>query len=88
MASTATLTATVTLSSGDTQDVTSSATWASTDEAVATVSGGTVTAVGVGECTVSATYQGLSADCEVTVADPATALTLSETSLTLDLGEE
>lgn len=79
------LTATVTLSSGATQNVTSQATWASSDEAVATVSGGLVTAVAVGTCEVTATYEGLSGTCSVTVTDPAEALSVSPSSVSLDL---
>ena len=79
------LTATVTLSSGATQDVTDQATWTSSDEEVATVSGGLVTAVAVGECEVTAAYEGLSGTCAVTVTDPAEALSVSPSSVSLDL---
>ena len=80
------LTATVTFSSGTTMDVTDECTWTSSDEAVATVSeSGLVTAAGVGECTVTATYQGLSGQSEITVTDPAEALSVSPSSVSLDM---
>lgn len=51
-----------------TQDITSSATWASSDTAVATVTnGGVVTGVGVGTATISATLNGISGSAAVTV---------------------
>jgi len=54
--------ATATLADGSTQDVTSQATWQSSDTAVATVSSaGVVTGVASGSVTVSAVYQTLSA---------------------------
>lgn len=45
--------------------------WSSDDEDVATVEGGLVTAVGVGEATVTASAGELLAFCSVTVTDPA-----------------
>ncbi len=55
-----------------TTNVTSSATWTSSATSVATVSGGTVTAVAAGTATITATYEGKTASCTVTVtaADP------------------
>lgn len=54
----------------DAQTVTSTATYASDDTAVATVSNsGLITAVGEGTATVTATYKGRTATCEVTVED-------------------
>lgn len=45
-----------------------SVTWSSSDEAVVTISAeGVITAVGVGEATITATYAGLTATCKVTV---------------------
>ncbi len=46
--------------------------WSSSDTTVATVSGGTITAVGSGEATITATIRGteLSESCAVDVADP------------------
>lgn len=42
-------------------------TWASSDTSVATVANGTVTAVAVGSCVVTATYKSVSAACAITV---------------------
>lgn len=69
----------------------SSATWASSDESVATVSRqGQVTALGVGEAVITATStNGLTATCTLEVLPegiPATSLTVSPGSLTLDEG--
>ena len=50
------------------QDVTSIATWQSSNAAVATVSTGLVTAVAAGTVTISATYQGLTGTANVSVA--------------------
>jgi hypothetical protein len=61
------LTAQATLSNNGTQDVTGSATWSSSNTAVATVSGGLVTAVASGTATITATYGGKSGTCTVTV---------------------
>lgn len=71
MATTAQLRAELTYESGDTKDVTDSATWTSSDEEVATVdSSGLVTAVAVGEATVTATAEGLEGSAKVTVSEP------------------
>lgn len=65
------LTATLNMSDGSTQDVTASATWTSSDETVATVStGGLVTGVAEGTATITATAQGQSDTCAVTVPAP------------------
>jgi hypothetical protein len=53
-------------------DVTSSATWTSSDTSVATVSGGTVTAKKAGICTITATYKGVSAKISITVTNKTT----------------
>jgi uncharacterized protein YjdB len=47
-------------------------TWASTNQSVATVSNGVVTAVAVGECDIRATCQNVSATCHITVQGAAT----------------
>lgn len=54
------------------KDVTSSATWTSSDTSVATVSGGTITGVKAGTATITAAYNGYSATAEVTVEDKIT----------------
>ena len=50
--------------------------WNSTNPAVATVSNGTVTAVGVGTCYITAEYSGVSAACRVTVVEARVRITL------------
>jgi hypothetical protein len=63
------LTATETLSSGTTQDITSQATWLSSNTTVATVSpAGLVTAQGIGVSSISATFSGVTAMGNVVVA--------------------
>ncbi|MEE2040177.1 Ig-like domain-containing protein [Nocardiopsis sp. CT-R113] len=81
------LTATLTLTDGTAEPVTSTATWTSSDEAVATVStAGLVTAVGPGECTVTASHSGLSGTSTITVPEPTPeALAVSPASATVDL---
>ena len=44
--------------------------WTSSDESVVTVSNGVVKSIGVGTATITASYNGLSGTCEVTVIDP------------------
>lgn len=65
-------------------------TWTSSDEAVATVSNGVVTAVKEGTATITATAGGKSAQCTVTVKKgvvAVTGITLSQTSLSLEEGK-
>ena len=67
------LTATARLSDGSTQDVTRSASWSSSDTAIATVSStGYVTIVASGDVDLRATYQGVTGDARLTVAIPKT----------------
>lgn len=61
------LTATATFDDASTSDVTASTLWASSDPTVATVSAGFVTGVDPGSATVTATYNGQSDTCAVTV---------------------
>ena len=62
-------TATATLSTGTTQDVTAQATWQSSDGAVASVSGsGVVRSMAVGEADITATYSGVRGSQHVRVA--------------------
>ena len=61
-------TATATLSDNTTQSVTSQATWASSNNAVATVnSAGVVTGVGAGEADITATYQNVAGRSHIAV---------------------
>lgn len=86
--STQQLTATLTLSDGSESDVTDSAAWESSDDAVATVSAsGLVTAVAVGECTITATAQGKSGTSAITVTNPALDMTVTPSTVSLDLSE-
>lgn len=65
----------ITAAYGD-NDVTSSATWTSSDEAVATVSAGVVTPVAEGTVTITCTYNEASATCSVQVIAGVAASTL------------
>lgn len=85
---TATLTATVAPANATNQAVT----WTSSNEAVATVAGGVVTAIAPGEATITVTTAdgGKTAQCRVTVeaADiVVTGITLDKTILTMTVGE-
>ena len=67
------LTASVTMSDSTTKDVTSSATWVSSNSSIASVtSAGVVTALGNGTATITATYEGKSATVAATIALKAT----------------
>ena len=50
-------------------NVTSSAVWTTSNSGVATVGGGQITAQGKGTCTITATYNGVSASCTVNVTE-------------------
>jgi uncharacterized protein YjdB len=66
---TAQFTATATMADGSTQNVTSLATWSSSNSAVATVSSaGLVTGVAAGSTAVGATYQTISASDAIVLA--------------------
>lgn len=73
------LIATARLSDGTTRDVTTSATWESSNAALATVSAsGLVTVVGTGELDVKATYQGATGSLHLLVAKlPVVAVTVT-----------
>ncbi|MFE9642365.1 Ig-like domain-containing protein [Nocardiopsis alba] len=85
------LTAELTMTDDSTEDVTSSATWTSSDEAVATVSsGGLVTSVGPGTCTITAAHSGLTGTSAVTVTEPAPepeSLSVSPATVSLEHAE-
>jgi uncharacterized protein YjdB len=63
------LAATGTWSDGTTQDLTSQATWTSGDGAIATVSGGLVMCLNLGEATITATFDEVSGSAVATVQD-------------------
>ncbi len=63
-------------------------TWSSSDPAVATVEDGGVTAVGGGTATITVTTEeGLTASCVVTVTVPVTNISLDESGIALEVGE-
>ena len=61
-------------------------TWTSSDETVATVSGGKVTAVGGGSAVITAKAGDKQATCAVNVTVPVSGITLDKTTLTLEEG--
>ena len=61
--------------------------WTSSDELVARVANGKVTAVKAGNATITANCGDKTAECAVTVTVPITSLTLDKTSLSLAVGE-
>ena len=82
---TANLTATVTPSNATSKTVT----WSTSNQSVAKVSGGTVTAVGEGTATITAKAGGQTASCTVTVNKKivaATSITLDKTEAELEIG--
>ena len=84
---TANLTATVSPSNATDKTVT----WSTSNQSVVTVSGGTVTAVGEGTATITATASGKTASCTVTVNKKViavTSVTLDKTEAELKVGEE
>ena len=84
---TANLTATVSPSNATDKTVA----WSTSNQSVATVSGGTVTAVGEGTATITATAGGRTASCTVTVNKKVIAVssvTLDKTEANLKIGEE
>ncbi len=64
---TITLTVTANMSDGSTEDVTSEVEWSSTDNSVASVTDGVLTANGAGTATITATYNGKTDTIDVTV---------------------
>ena len=70
-------------------DTTDTLVWSSSNEAVATVKDGTVTALKEGTATITATCGSVKAECVVTVEAPieATSVTLDKTALNLYVGD-
>ncbi len=78
----------LTLTTLPTQVVPSAIQWSSSNPAVATVdANGKVTAVRDGSAVITASVQGISKTCTVTVASQSAAITLSATSLALTVGK-
>lgn len=63
-------------------------TWKSSNTNIVTVSGGTITAKAVGTATITATSNGVSATCAVTVKSKTQSVLLSEGSCKLGVGEK
>ena len=63
-------------------------TWSSSDQSVATVSNGTVTAVGTGTAIITATAGGKSGSCTVTVTKSVESVTLDKTKIELEEEKE
>ena len=65
-------------------------TWSSSDESVATVAYGTITAVGGGTATITVTTEdgSYTAECSVTVTVPVTGVSLNQTTAELIIGDD
>ncbi|KLU61844.1 bacterial Ig-like domain (group 2) [Peptococcaceae bacterium CEB3] len=82
-------TATAHYSDGSSSDVTSSASWTSSDTSVATMSGNVVSGVSAGTSTISATYGGFSGSGTITVTATAPTLqsiTVSPSTTSIQVG--
>ncbi len=78
------LIATATLSDGTTQDITSNATWSSSNSGVASVDAvGDVSAIAAGSATITATFGGASGTSAITVASQLTSIQISPSSATI-----
>lgn len=68
---------------------TAEVTWSSSNEAVATVTGGVVTGIAAGECDIIAISQSQRAVCHVVVYDiPATGITISQETAKMEMGTQ
>ena len=70
---------------GSTVNVSSQAVWSSTNGGILSVAGGLILGVGAGNATVTATYQGVSAQVTVSVSAPAVTVTGLQVNGTLNL---
>lgn len=75
-----------TITPDDTRDKT--IVWSSTDDNVATVAYGIVTAKQAGSCKIIAKHGDFTAECEVTVTCPVSSIDFSEHSATMKLGDK
>jgi 6-phosphogluconolactonase (cycloisomerase 2 family)/uncharacterized protein YjdB len=79
--------ATALFSNGSTQDVSSTATWSSSNTSVAQISAtGLATGVGLGTTNIGATYKDVSATSEPLAVDQLNSITVSPTPVTVPLG--
>lgn len=77
-------------SDGTSRDVTNLGTWSTGNGSVATVSAGTVTAIGAGTTNVTCSYQGKEGNCAVSVSKPAVVVvsaTMSQSQASMTVGE-
>ncbi|SET66157.1 hypothetical protein SAMN03159358_2327 [Paenibacillus sp. NFR01] len=81
-----TIKVTGTFSNGKTATFSTAMNWVSSNEAVVTVKGATVKAIGEGTATLTGSYQGITASVKVTVVPKLSKLTASETRLALGIG--
>ena len=89
MATTQQLTVKSVTGSGAETDVTEDATYKTSDNEVCTVNNaGLISAVGVGTATVTATYEGKSGTCAVTVTDPVTSVNVTPATAALTVPGE
>lgn len=71
----------------DGKEVQVSILWSSSDTSVATVSGGKVSALKAGKATITATAEGASATCAITVTNPTFTISLDRNEAALFIGE-
>lgn len=70
------------------ENISSAASWRSSNESVAVCNDGIITATGYGSCIITATYNRKAVSCTVTVKNPtAPIITLSEEKLKLQIGQ-
>ena len=61
--------------------------WSSSDEGIATVSNGTITAIAAGTATITVTAEGVSDTATVVVVQPVESVTIAPKTATLEIGE-